>query len=59
MWILERLKEKSTWVGLVGYAVTLLSQHNILIPAEWQQATAEAGFLITSIILIIIKEKKS
>jgi hypothetical protein len=59
MWIEERLKEKTTWVGIVGFGVSLLSHYNILVPTELQPILEDLGLLITSGVLVIMKEKKS
>jgi hypothetical protein len=59
MWILDRLKEKSTWVGIVGYGISILSHYNIIVPVELQPILEDFGLLLTSAVLIIMKEKKS
>ena len=54
-WILERLKEKSTWTAILSVAGTLFG---VAIKPEYSEAIIATGLAITSLVLILIKEKK-
>lgn len=54
-WLLERLKEKSTWVALVTNGAALLGAH---LAPEMQEAIIATGLGITSIYLAYVKEHK-
>lgn len=56
-WILDRLQEKSTWVGLVGLltslGLTLSPDVSAAIPAA-----GEAVAALTGAVLVMIREEK-
>lgn len=54
-WILERAKEKTTWLGIIGVIGTLTGAQ---LAPELQEAITTTGLAITSLVLILLKEKK-
>lgn len=55
-WILERMKEPSTWVGVISMLSMVISYE---FTPEMQSLVTTAGVTISSIVLIIIRERKS
>lgn len=51
-YLIDRLKERSTWVGLVGLATAL----GLALSPELQEAIATAGVAIASVIAVITKD---
>ena len=52
-WILERLKEKTTWLGLF----TILATFGISIAPELKEAIISTGLSIVGLVLVLVKEK--
>tara|TARA_B100000686_G_scaffold353795_1_gene460850 strand:- start:1910 stop:2089 length:180 start_codon:yes stop_codon:yes gene_type:complete len=52
--VLDRLKEKTTWIGLTGFVTAL----GVSISPEQAEAIAAAGVAIVGAILTFTKEKK-
>jgi len=55
-WILDRLKEPTTWAGIIA---TLAGGFGIMVPEEMSTAIAAAGMAVAGLILIVIKQKSS
>lgn len=53
-WILARIKEPSTWAGLV----TILTVAGVAVSPEMKEAVISAGVGIGGLILVIMKERK-
>lgn len=53
-WIINRLKEPSTWAGLAG----LLGSAGITFSADLNAAFTTAGVAVASLIAIILHETK-
>jgi hypothetical protein len=54
VWLLDRLREKSTWYALVG----LLASVNIHFKPELTQSVVELAVAAASFIAFVTKEKK-
>jgi hypothetical protein len=52
-YILNRLKEKSTWVGIFSVVVAA----GAAVSPELQEAISNAGIYVVSAIVIFLKEK--
>jgi alpha-L-fucosidase len=52
-WVLNRLSEKSTWVGVVG----ILSAFGVYVSPDLGEAIAAAGLAITGVIAFVVKDK--
>lgn len=53
-WIFERLKERSTWLGLIS----LLTAVGVGIDPEQAAAIATAGVAIGGLVAILTRDKK-
>jgi len=53
-WILDRAQEKTTWLGILGFASTV----GWYIDPELVTQIAQAGTAIASLILVITGERK-
>ncbi len=53
-WMLERLKEPSTYMGIVA----MLSAAGIFVDPQLTQNITAAGVGVTGVILFLLKEKK-
>jgi hypothetical protein len=53
-WLLERLKEKTTWLGLF----TILSTLGVSLAPELKEAIIGTGLSLISLVLVITKDKK-
>jgi len=53
-WIGERLKEKTTWVSMIGFVALAGLQFS----PEQSEAIVTAGVALTSVILIFVREPK-
>ncbi len=53
-YILERLKEKSTWVGIIA----LISAFGVAIKPELSEAIATTGVSLAGLIAVLTKENK-
>lgn len=54
-WVISRLKEKSTWAGIIGLVV---GTGVVAISPEQQEAILTAIAAITSAVLVFVKEEK-
>jgi hypothetical protein len=54
-WVADRLKEKSTWIGLVGFAATILGY---AVSPESAQAYAEIGLVVGGAISSVLIARK-
>jgi hypothetical protein len=54
-WILARLKEKSTWLGILGLATAL----GVSIAPEMKEAISSVAVSIVAVVLIATKEQGS
>jgi hypothetical protein len=52
-WVLNRLSEKSTWLGIVG----ILSAFGVYVSPDLGEAIATAGLAVGSAIALFIKDK--
>ncbi len=55
-WLLARLKEKTTWAGIINFLVTVIG---IKLAPELADSIATAGVAVAGLILLVIKEKDS
>lgn len=53
-WLLERLKEKTTWLGLF----TILATFGVSLAPELKEAIISTGLSTIGLVLVLIKEKK-
>lgn len=53
-WLLDRLKEKTTWLGLTA----LVTSAGIALSPELAEAIAVAGVAIAGLIAVVTEEKK-
>lgn len=54
-WIIERLKEKSTWIAIF---TVLASVGGVTVAPELKEAIISTGLGIVSLVAILTKEKK-
>jgi hypothetical protein len=52
-WLLDRLKEKTTWVGIFSVIVAT----GAAVSPELQETISNAGIYVVSAIVILLKEK--
>jgi len=53
-YILQRLKEKTTWLGFLA----LVSAFGVAIKPELAESIATTGMSIAGLIMVIVKEEK-
>ena len=52
-WVLDRLREKTTWIGLFSVVIAT----GAVVSPELQEAIANAGIYVVSVLIILLKEK--
>lgn len=52
-WIFDRLKERSTWLGLTG----LLSALGVMVSPEQKEAIVGAGIAVAGVIAMFTRDK--
>jgi hypothetical protein len=52
-WVLNRLSEKSTWLGIVG----LCSAFGVYISPDLGEAIATAGLAVGAAVAVLVKDK--
>ena len=53
-WILDRLKEKSTWAGILA----VVAAAGVTLNPELKDAIVAAGVSIAGLVAVIVKENK-
>lgn len=53
-WIIDRLKERSTWMGLIG----LISAAGVAIKPELQEAIISVGLSLVALVAVVTKDLK-
>lgn len=54
-WVVDRAKEMSTWLGLIGLAAA----GGLYISPEMQDAIVQAGLAVAGLVAVVFREKRA